>query len=250
MILRARSNTHHQEIEWTRKPGTALRDNLPLDQIGMGQIDSFCSHDMVLKPTLTGCSESLNKPNNTAVRLIDADETISWDNWQQNKLTPLICRDLTFKANVFTKFLPSFVDSPFLLLLFPGIWKLTDGLTVDFLHSLTPPTCTWCKCYHQGRSIASRTHQSCLGGCFRKLFWKPEVAVLGQTRTTLNVGDSRLLLYKKLQLIALTKSIGRCFSQNTDVAVEDAPYIFRVFALNAILGCGLLSEAERIKLAS
>ncbi len=42
--------------------------------------------------------------------------------------------------------------------------------------------------------------------------------------------------YKKLQLIALTKSIGRCFSQNTDVAVEDAPYIFRVFALNAILG--------------
>lgn len=52
--------------------------------------------------------------------------------------------------------------------------------------------------------------------------------------------------YKKSQLlVALTKSIGSCFSQNTDVLVEDAPYLFRVFALNAILGCRLLREAER-----
>ena len=130
-------------MEWTRNPGTALRDNLPLDHIGMGQIDSLCSHDIVLKPTLTGLSEFQNKPN-TAVRLVilNADETISGGNKQQNKLTPVICRNLTLKKRpkteklmtffkaypIFTaEFLqPSFVDSPFLLLLFPGrTWKLT-----------------------------------------------------------------------------------------------------------------------------
>lgn len=198
-------------MEWTRNPGTALRDNLPLDHIGMGQIDSLCSHDIVLKPTLTGLSEFQNKPN-TAVRLIilNADETISGGNKQQNKLTPVIHRNLTLKKRpkteklmtffkaypIFTaEFLqPSFVDSPFLLLLFPGrTWKLTGWQSIFS----TPPTCTWCKCYHQGRSIATCiAHQSCLGGCFRKLFWKnmPEVVALGQTRTTLNVGDSRQFL--------------------------------------------------------
>lgn len=102
---------------------------------------------------------------------------------QQNKLTPVICRNLNLKKRpkteklmtffkaytIFTaEFLqPSFVDSPFLLLLFPGrTWKLTGWQSIFS----TPPTCTWCKCYHQGRSIATCiTHQSCLGGCFRKL---------------------------------------------------------------------------------
>ena len=162
-------------MEWTRNPGTALRDNLPLDHIGMGQIDSLCSHDIFLKPTLTGLSEFQNKPN-TAV---NADETISGGNKQQNnwhqwsvqkrKSWWLFSRP-TRAYTIFTvEFLqPSFVDSPFLLLLFPGrTWKLTGWQSIFS----TPPTCTWCKCYHQGRSIATCIpHQSCLGGCFRKLF--------------------------------------------------------------------------------
>lgn len=142
-------------MEWTRNPGTALRDNLPLDHIGMGQIDSLCSHDIVLKPTLTGLSEFQNKPN-TAVRLVilNADETISGGNKQQNKLTPVICRKLTLKRRPRTEKLMTFFKAYtglhyiyrwistaqlrwFSILAAPFSWKNleVDRLTVDFLHS-------------------------------------------------------------------------------------------------------------------
>lgn len=91
-----------------------------------------------------------------------------WRNVQERKSWWLFSRP-TRAYTIFTaEFLqPSFVDSPSLLLLFPGrTWKLTGWQSIFS----TPPTCTWCKCYHQGRSIATWIpHQSCLGGCFRKL---------------------------------------------------------------------------------